>query len=119
MRPISPKRRSQIQYRQTLRLQHLSEMPWCEVGLAGHCRVTATDVHEIINRSQRSTAWLEPDLFVSACRPCHAWITGRPLWAQRHGYHLKSWQHHRVERAREIRGTCRDKECTLDHLEAE
>lgn len=118
MRRISKKRASQLEQRRTLRLNHLAQMPWCEVGLAGHCRITATDVHEIINRSQRSTAWLEPDLFVSACRPCHAWITGRPLWAEHHGFHLRSWQHDLVERAREIRGTCRDRDCEINHLES-
>jgi len=118
MKPISDKRRAQLAERKRLRDHQLSVRPLCEAKIDGICQNRATDVHEIINRSQRSTSWLEPDLFVSLCRHCHSYATTHPLWARKHGLSLPSWSHDiDVIRAQSVRGFCKDRACTTDHMD--
>ena len=118
MKPISNKRQSQMAERKKLREHQLSVRPLCEAKIHDLCQGRATDVHEIINRSQRSTSWLEPDLFVSLCRHCHSYATTHPLWARKHGLSLQSWAHDiDVVRAASVRGFCKDRTCTVDHMD--
>ena len=116
--PVSKKRRDAIPQRKALRDEQLRRQPQCQAGLID-CRCTATDVHEIINRSQRSTSWLEPEYFLSLCRPCHHWVTTHPLWSKHHGFTLSAYQHRLewVEAARRARAACRNQACLFDHLE--
>jgi hypothetical protein len=118
MRPVSAKRAAQIPERRRLREQQLLTHPLCEARIDGLCGRRATDVHELINRSQRATAWLEPELFVSLCRSCHGYVTTQPLWARKHGLNLQSWAGNvEIERARSVRGVCKDRSCMTDHMD--
>ena len=119
IRRVSQKRWAQIPERQELRQIQLVGAPNCEAKIEGVCEIHATDVHELINRSQMRNSWLTPELFVSLCRPCHHFVTVYPLWAKKHGYTLSSWQYapFNIEKAQRIRGKCRDKTCTKDHME--
>jgi hypothetical protein len=119
IRRISQKRWAKIPERQNLRAVQLAQSPRCEAALDDICEHRAVDVHEIVNRSQRSTSWLEPDLFVSLCRPCHRWVTAHPLWSKKHGYTLSNWQAkpYYLDAARRARQDCTDPRCTDDHLE--
>jgi len=115
--PVSKKRREQIPLRQDLRRSQLIRKPQCEARLVD-CQRKATDVHEVINRSQRSTSWLEPELFLSLCRSCHKWITEHPLWSRHHGFTLSSYQNDEasLSAAAHVRGVCGDRKCLIDHL---
>ena len=115
--PVSKKRRKAIPERQRLRAEQLSQSPWCEACLDG-CKLTASDVHEVINRSQRSTSWLESQFFVSLCRNCHAWVTTHPIWSRHHGYTLSAYQSEQewLDRAERARKLCRDQTCMIDHV---
>jgi hypothetical protein len=117
--PVSKKRSEAIPERQELRRIQLSRKPHCEARIDNICQRRATDVHEVINRSQRSTAWLEPELFVSLCRSCHAMVTINPDFANRHGLHLSSWQFNEetMTLAAQIRGQCTNPACTVNHME--
>ena len=118
MKAISTKRLAQMSERKKLREHQLSQRPLCEAQIDAICGRRATDVHEIINRSQRSTSWLEPALFVSLCRHCHSYVTTHPLWARKHGLSLQSWAHDiDVVRASSVRGFCKDHTCTVDHMD--
>jgi hypothetical protein len=116
--PMSKKRREALPQRQALRAEQLRHTPRCEAALHD-CDKQACDVHEVINRSQRSTAWLEPEYFVSLCRPCHHWVTTNPLWSKQHGYTLSAYQYRPewVAAAKRARATCASKTCLFDHLE--
>jgi len=115
---MSLKRKVENGFRKDLRDNQLRAQPLCEAKIENLCGRRATDVHEIINRSQRSTSWLEPDLFVSLCRQCHSYVTTHPLWARKHALSLASWRTAEdVEAARKIRGLCKKKDCTTDHSE--
>ena len=119
--PVSRKRKIAIPKRTELRLTQLSRQPMCE-GLIDGCNNQATDVHELINRSQRSSSWLEPDLFVSLCRPCHRFVTDNPKWAKDHYFTLSAWQYIVSElkdaawRYRNDRFECKSKTCKVSHL---
>lgn len=119
LRPISAKRRAEGDLRRELRVEQLNREPYCEANAEG-CRHLASDVHEIVRRSQRPGAHLEPALFVSLCRPCHAWVTTHPVWAMHHGYALHQWEatDDNLEKARRLRhpSACRDKRCMDDHM---
>ena len=49
------------------------------------------DVHEIVQRSVRPSAWLEPDLAVLLCRVHHASLDEHPAAAMRLGLLANSW----------------------------
>ena len=112
---MSDQRIEDIQVRRLLRLEYLSKNPRCQARLQG-CWGAAHEVHEVINRSQRSTSWLEPDKFVGLCSSCHGWVTTHPTWANGHGYTLLQGQHHELEAAREARSACHDRGCAEHHL---
>lgn len=118
IRSISKKRQDQLVERKVLRERQLRAKPRCEAQL-NHCSGSATDVHEIINRSQRATSWLEPQYFLSLCRRCHGWITTHPMWSRHHGFTLSAYRHedHWIEAARKARAGCNDQTCQIDHLE--
>lgn len=118
--PVSKKRREQIPQRSALREAQLRRRPDCEARLS-NCTRKATDVHEIINRSQRSTSWLEPELFVSLCRSCHQWVTEHPLWSKRHGFTLSAVHSdsEHLDAAANARVTCRDQQCEHDHVQGD
>ena len=121
IRRASQKRSEAIPERQELRRIQLSRKGLCEARIALLCQKRATDVHEVINRSQRGTAWLEQELFVSLCRACHRWVTDEPLWSRRHGLSLSSWQAQpeMIARATQLRGNCTNRTCSVDHMEIE
>ena len=116
---VSDKRSAKIPERQALRADQLRRKPRCEARLQG-CMAEATDVHEIVNRSQDAEAWLKPHLFLSLCRPCHHWVTTHPIWARHHGYTLSRVhddpQH--LDAAARARARCASPKCMNDHMEA-
>ena len=118
IRRVSQKRWAQIPERQELRQIQLVGAPDCEAKIEGVCQIHATDVHELINRSQMRNSWLTPELFVSLCRPCHSWATTHPLWSRKHGLQLRAHENNEsnIYRSREIRGRCKDRNCTTDHM---
>ena len=87
LRGRSVKKAQADRLRQWMRVQFLTIHPDCE-----RCGQPATDVHEIIRRSQAKDAALRPELFVALCRSCHTWATEHPKDAHRDGYVLWSWQ---------------------------
>jgi 5-methylcytosine-specific restriction endonuclease McrA len=93
IRPKSPKRVRQDRTRAFLRRQFLIAYPECE-----RCGNAATDVHEVIRRSQAPGAQLRPELFVGLCRPCHEWATVNPAEAHAEGFVLWSWEDHDTAR---------------------
>ena len=119
IKPVSQKRSEAIPKRQELRQAQLTRKSLCEARIATLCQIGATDVHKLINRSQRSTAWLEPELFVSLCRKCHSWVTQNPKWANRHGLSLSAWQYEPkiIAQAKQVRTKCNEKDCVIDHME--
>jgi hypothetical protein len=40
----------------------------------------------------RASCWLEPELCLGMCRPCHRWVTEHPRHAQELGLALAGWQ---------------------------
>ena len=87
LRGRSIKKAQADRLRKWMREQFLVIHPKCE-----RCTRPATDVHEIIRRSQAKDAALRPELFVALCRPCHTWATENPKAAHRYGYVLWSWE---------------------------
>jgi hypothetical protein len=55
-----------------------------------HC-AGPLDVHEIVQRSVRPSAWLEPDLCVLLCRTHHSALDDHPAAAIRLGLLANSW----------------------------
>ena len=56
------------------------------------CAVTPSEVHELGRGSYRSSCWLDPELCIALCRPCHQWVTEHPTEAQVLGLALAGWQ---------------------------
>lgn len=50
------------------------------------------DVHEVIPRSVRPGAHLDPTGATTICRTCHQWVTDHPLEAHALGLHKFSWE---------------------------
>jgi len=105
--PMSPKRRSQLAERKRVVAQvmerdggcqfydrTLTTTEWLEGDLVGAPRYCSDilDAHEIVQRSVRPSAWLEPDLVVCLCRAHHQWIDGHEPAARRLGLLADSWQ---------------------------
>jgi 5-methylcytosine-specific restriction endonuclease McrA len=88
--------------RKALREDFLVAYPYCE-----RCGGVATDVHEVIRRSQAKDAELRWDLFVALCRRCHSWATDNPQAGHDAGYVLWSWEDTPVDikRALDLRRT--------------
>jgi hypothetical protein len=114
---VSTKRRGKFPERKALRSDQLFKRPMCEARLEG-CSSKATDVHEIVNRSQDKESWLKPELFLSLCRLCHKWVTEHPMWSRHHGYTLSRYQQEPkwLVAATAARVACRNRECLIDHL---
>ena len=80
LNPISKKRRSQLAERKQVREFVLARDNGC-VGAQLVTWVSCAgpiDVHEVVRRSQDSTAWLNPDLCVSICRSHHDYCHANP-----------------------------------------
>lgn len=80
LNPISKKRRGLLAERKVVREFVLARDNGCVgrplvswVDCAG-----PIDVHEVVRRSQDSTAWLNPDLCISICRAHHDWTHDNP-----------------------------------------
>jgi len=121
VKPKSDKRMKDDETRSELRRQQLYDQPWCEAKLYGICTTGATDVDEIVTRGARPGAQLEPALFISLCRMCHAWKTLEPKWARAHGLALRQWEvtDEMLTLARQVRtgsSACRKTKCDVDHL---
>ena len=86
MSMASPKGKAKERQRKALREVFLTSRPGCEV-----CGRRATEVHEIIRRSQAKDAELRPELFLGLCHDCHAFINVNPLFAHSIGFAL--WSH--------------------------
>jgi len=97
-RTTSLKRTASLSARSLKKVRQDRERAWLRsVFLAAHrecerCGTGATDVHEVIRRSQVKDAALRPDLFVALCRPCHTWVTEHPMRAHDHGFALWSYE---------------------------
>ena len=61
------------------------------------------DAHEIVQRSVRPGAWLEPDLIVSLCRAHHDFVSNYPAEAMRIGLLANSWDAANFEAGRRVR----------------
>lgn len=123
LRAKSAKRVSDDRKRKQLREQYLEDNWICKAKLPG-CQVAATDVHELVNRSQLPGAQLIPELFLGLCRRCHSYITDHPRWSYAHGFSIHSWDYYdfgskAVEAAQHARDTCRDTACEEDHWKIE
>ena len=78
--------------------EFLERNPICEAcgvwaGFDGAARFVsqkATDVHELVNRSQQGNI-LDKRIFVAVCRACHSRIGDNVNDAEIVGLHLKSW----------------------------
>jgi hypothetical protein len=78
--PISKKRRAQLAERKQVREFVLARDNGC-IGAALVSWVPCAgpiDVHEVVRRSQDSTAWLNPELCVSLCRAHHDYTHHNP-----------------------------------------
>lgn len=87
IKPLSDRAKAKGRKRKTLREAFLTTHPRCEA-----CGVPATDVHEIIRRSQTKDAELRPELFISLCRPCHTFFTDNPAKGHEGGFVLWGWE---------------------------
>lgn len=67
----------------------LAEHPWCQARIEGVCVGRAVDVHELWRRSQGGDI-LNPDEQITACRPCHEWVTREPRKAE--ALRLSRWR---------------------------
>ena len=121
--PFSAKRLASNRERKAKRERFLGEHSWCAAMLSG-CTLHATDVHEVVNRSQLPGAELIEELYLPLCRPCHSWITDHPLWAKNHGFSVSVYLYQQAPEAtlqvlEEMREKgCRDQKCTL-HIHKE
>ena len=76
---MSAKKRAELAKRKKLR-KHLTRDDQrgtrCQANLSV-CTKVATDMHEILRRSQGGSA-TDPDNILLVCRECHRWITDNP-----------------------------------------
>lgn len=109
LRPMSNKRRAQLEQRRAvIRQVHERDRDcvfwatcWGERGITEwiegdlqHFPVACggeLDVHEVVQRSVRPSAWLEPDLAVLLCRVHHSALDDHPAEAIRIGLLANSW----------------------------
>ena len=94
MRPVSKKRAAQAGARAECRKVVLARDRQCRGhGITGvACRVFPSEVHELGRGAYRQSCWLEPELCIGLCRPCHQWVTEHPTDAQSRGLALAGWQ---------------------------
>lgn len=98
MRYRSKKQEALYKKRRPLVAEMLREQPACEACIIrgtylGQSTVNqrpATDVHELVRRSQGGSI-LDRKNLITICRPCHTWVTSHPLEAEALGLHLPGW----------------------------
>jgi len=87
LRPRSKRRQRDDRTRTALRVEMLTEFPWCF-----RCYwERATDLHEMKNRSQGGD-YLNRAEIVTLCRDCHQWITDNPAQAHEAGWTFFSFE---------------------------
>lgn len=94
IRPISKKRQDQAEARAECRRIVLERDRTCR-GLHStpvRCQVVPSEVHELGRGSYRETCWLDPELCIGLCRPCHQWVTEHPHDAVEAGLAMWGWQ---------------------------
>jgi len=98
VRPVSKKRAAQAGARADCREAVLARDHLCR----GHgltpvdCRTVPSEVHELGRGAYRSSCFLEPELCIALCRPCHRWVTEHPILAQERGLALAGWEIERL-----------------------
>jgi 5-methylcytosine-specific restriction endonuclease McrA len=94
LKPISSKRRKQIAERKAVREQVIARDGKCRaLGVwPGHVCEGHVEVHEIVRRSQDSTAWLNPDLCVALCSQGHRDVHDHPDFARQVGLLRHGWE---------------------------
>ncbi len=68
----------------------LTANPRCQLAVLCGGTATAVDVHEILSRA-RGVSIVDPDNCLTACRPCHTWVTEHDAAAQCLGLTLPGW----------------------------
>jgi hypothetical protein len=81
IRPVSKKRRVDIDTYSELRKAFLFIKPNCEAKLVG-CSGKSSDVH---HKKGRGDNYLKVGTWLSVCRECHKWIEENPLEAKELG----------------------------------
>jgi hypothetical protein len=84
LNPKSPKRAVLDQLYARLRLEFLTEHPFCKAHLNG-CTVKSTDIH---HKKGRGKHYLEKQTWLSVCRNCHDWIEKHPIEAKDLGFSM-------------------------------
>lgn len=119
----SKRREEETPERQALVAQVLRERPACEAQIPGVCTHVSTEVNEIIRRSQWRAGYLVKANTEGLCHNCHACVTARPGWAERHGHQLTSDAREDLSRwddARRVRAVTSGRcglDCATDHRE--
>lgn len=81
LNPKSPKRDVLDKLYSKLRVEFLSNNPFCKAHLAG-CTANSTDVH---HKAGRGKNYLDRQTWVAVCRSCHDWIEKHPMQAKELG----------------------------------
>lgn len=87
------RREALLAERRIVRPAQLDRAPFCELRVTDACRrkaQEATDVHEIVRRSQGGSI-VDPPNLLSACHRCHMIVTTHPLFGECIGACLPSW----------------------------
>jgi 5-methylcytosine-specific restriction protein A len=83
--PRSEKGKAKAEAWRDVRMEVLARDRYtCQVGIPGKCKEAAGDVHHVRNRSQLGPD--DPDNLISACRPCHTYVTEHPRVAKQMGW---------------------------------
>jgi hypothetical protein len=125
-RPLPPKSERRVEEapeRRALVERMLRKHPYCAAKVPMVCTKLASEVNEIVRRSQWPEGYLIKSNCESLCHNCHAIVTVRIDWAKRHG-HLIEGAYRDDDRVRtqafyiRIRtaGRC-DVDCEIDHRE--
>lgn len=98
VRRISEKRRSELPERDAVRQKVLARDRVCRgYGLTPvTCRRTPSEVHELGRGAYRRSCWLNEDLCIALCGPCHRWVTNNPRPAQAMQLALPGWKIERI-----------------------
>lgn len=91
VRPVSVKRQEATPVRRNVVALLLAEYPRCQARWL--CDgAPAQDVHERLSRARGgSITDLEQSHAITACRPCHTWLTDHPGLATRRRLLLSQW----------------------------
>lgn len=97
----SAKRRKEQAQRAVVREFVLSRDPQCQAhglelvwpsGKVTECAGRSTEVHELKRGKMRADCYLNADMCLGLCSPCHAFVTLNPAEAVRLGLAMWSWQ---------------------------